>query len=151
MTPTLIMPVGLPRSGKSTWARSTGFPMVNPDSIRLSLHGQAFYTPAEAFVWATAHLMVQSLFTAGHQTVILDATNLTERRRAEWRSKDWHCAYVLFPTPEDECIRRALANCQEELIPVIHRMAKDMTFPVDSTVSKEWAVSPTFLDYRPNL
>ena len=38
----IIVTVGLPRSGKTTWAREQGYPIVNPDSIRLSLHGKRF-------------------------------------------------------------------------------------------------------------
>jgi predicted kinase len=75
MTKTLIMTVGLPRSGKSTWAIAQGHPVVCPDAIRLALHGQPFIATAEPVVWATAKLMVASLFEAGHGVVILDATN----------------------------------------------------------------------------
>jgi len=35
----LILTVGLPRSGKSTWAAKKGFPIVSPDAIRLAMHG----------------------------------------------------------------------------------------------------------------
>jgi len=68
----LIMTVGLPRSGKSTWARKQGHPI--------------------------AKYMVQSLFLAGHDTVILDATNTTAQRREEWDSTDWNVEYKLFET-----------------------------------------------------
>jgi predicted kinase len=33
----LILTVGLPRSGKTTWAKQQGVPMVNRDAIRLAL------------------------------------------------------------------------------------------------------------------
>ena len=39
LTEDLIVMVGLPRSGKTTWARKQGYPIVNPDSIRLAFHG----------------------------------------------------------------------------------------------------------------
>jgi predicted kinase len=48
----LILTVGLPRSGKSSWSRQQTFPVVNPDSIRLALHGLRFAPEAEPFVWA---------------------------------------------------------------------------------------------------
>lgn len=134
---TLIMTVGLPRSGKSTWAREYAAqhntPVVNPDSIRLALHGQAFVASAEPMVWAVAHLMVSSLFKAGHATVILDATNITEHRRKDWRSREWMCHYVCFTAPRDECIRRARAQGQEELVPIIERMASSLEWPEPST------------------
>lgn len=52
--PTLVLMVGLPRSGKSTIARSGRVPIVSPDAIRLALHGQPFIASAEPTVWATA-------------------------------------------------------------------------------------------------
>ncbi len=105
----LLMTVGLPRSGKSTWATLQGYPIVNPDSIRLALHGQPFISSAEPFVWAIAKCMVNSLFLAGHQRVILDATNTTRQRRDEWKSDKWHRDLIQFLGPEERetCIKRA--------------------------------------------
>ena len=106
----LIGTVGLPRSGKSTWCQTMikrGFAVVNPDSIRLALTGQRFYGPAEPTVWATAKLMVNSLFIAGHDVVVLDATNTQEERRREWLSKDFSTRWVTFPTPIEVCRQRA--------------------------------------------
>lgn len=120
----LILAAGLPRSGKTTWARAQAFPIVNPDSIRLALHGQRFVALAEPFVWATAKVMVRALFLAGHETVILDATNTTEKRRAEWNSPEWQTELHVVDTPADECIRRATAEGDLEIIPIIKRMAE---------------------------
>ena len=121
----LIMTVGLPRSGKSTWARETGYPIVNPDSIRLALHGQSFIGNAEPMVWTIAKYMVKSLFIAGHDVVILDSCNQSEYRRNEWKSKEWKRLYKVFRTDIEECKKRALDNDQEYLITVIDRMNKD--------------------------
>jgi predicted kinase len=128
--PTLIATVGLPRSGKSTWARRQGVPVVNPDSIRLALHGQPFIEEAEPWVWLFARTMVRSLFLAGHPTVILDATNVTRRRRREWVDGDWELRFEVFRTPAEVCIERALADGREYLVPVIERMAARFE-PVD--------------------
>lgn len=125
----LHMTVGLPRSGKSTWARISDFPIVNPDSIRLALHGQPFVASAEGVVWATAALMVRSLFLSGHDGVILDATSITKARRAQWASKDWVVKFKLFPTAKETCIDRARRTDQEYLIPIIEKMAGDFEPP----------------------
>jgi predicted kinase len=122
--PSLIMTVGLPRSGKSTWAKQQNFPIVNPDSIRLALHGQDFIAEAEPWVWTIAKTMVNSLFLAGHNCVILDATNIMKRRRNEWISSKWNRQFVVFPTSLEECINRA-DKTKPELIPVIKRMNKN--------------------------
>lgn len=119
----LLVTVGLPRSGKTTWARSIGAPVVNPDSIRLALHGQRFQALAEPFVWAAAQLMVRALFLAGHATVIIDATNTTQKRRAIWLSDEWDTFFAPITASRDVCIQRAEAIGDIEIIPVINRMA----------------------------
>ena len=126
----LIMTVGLPRCGKSTWSKKQGHPIVNPDSIRLAMHGQRFCAKAEPFVWATACIMTESLFLAGHTTVILDATNTNPDRREEWTKRfpndEYDIELKYFKTSKDECIRRAIHTGQDDLIPVIKRMAEFM-------------------------
>lgn len=119
---TLIITIGLPRSGKSTWSRSLGYPIVNPDSIRLALHGRAYEKLAEPFVWAIAKVMIRALFLAGHSTVVLDATNATKGRRKEWVDSEWTTFYRLFNTPKEECINRAKLTDREYLIPIIEDM-----------------------------
>ena len=119
----LVVTVGLPRAGKSTWAREQGHPVVNPDAIRLAIHGHAFIDLAEPWVWATAKAMVRSLFGAGHKTVILDATNVTHKRRVEWVGTEWDTAFKVFDAPEEECVRRAHETQRGGLVPTIGRMA----------------------------
>jgi predicted kinase len=121
----LIATVGLPRSGKSTWAKSQAYPIVNPDAIRLALHGQRFAANAEPFVWATAKVMVRALFGAGHKAVILDATNITRKRRDEWKSKEWGLFFKNIPTGSITCTARAIAEKDEDILPVIERMAAE--------------------------
>lgn len=119
----LICTVGLPRSGKTTWSRRQAYPVVNPDSVRLAIHGQRFCALAEPFVWATAKAMVRALFLAGHGTVILDATNVSRKRRDEWRSEEWGTFFHHVDTPKDVCLQRAISAGDDEIIDVIHRMA----------------------------
>lgn len=130
----LICTVGLPRSGKSTWINELKSeplimvplmyaPRVSPDSIRLSLHGQRFAPEAEDMVWTIAKLMVKSLFNAGHNIVIVDATNTTKKRRDFWKSKEWEIRFKILDTPASECIERARHENDEGIEPIISRMA----------------------------
>lgn len=123
MKPTLCLMVGLPRSGKSTWARATGHPIVCPDAIRLALHGQRFVPEAEPFVWAIAKVMVAALFEAGHSCVILDACNTTRKRRDEWKDPRWDRSFRVLDTHAEACIQRAHETGREDILPVIERMA----------------------------
>lgn len=118
----LILTVGLPHSGKSTWAKEQGFPIVNPDSIRLAVHGQKYLESAEHLVWAIAKTMVSSLFLSGHKIVILDACNNTRKRRDEWISDDWFTCFQPFNTKISECMDR---TDDAELRKVISRMGRE--------------------------
>lgn len=128
----LIVTVGLPRSGKSTWVeelrRRNGWPVVSTDAIRLVIHGHRYLASAEPHVWAAAKTMVPALFLAGHELVVLDACNTTAAQRAQWRTQPWHltaweCLYKVFPPEPALCKQRAIADGMGDLLDVIGRMA----------------------------
>ena len=136
----LICTVGLPRSGKSTWARQqimrAGMAIVNPDAIRLAIHGKKFEAKAEGYVWATATTMVRALFLAGHDTVILDATNTTRARRKAWiKPEEWKTFFCEITTDKDTCIQRCPLG--DELIPVIEKMAAEYE-PLSALDEPRW-------------
>lgn len=126
----LIVLVGLPRSGKSTWAREQNLPIVCPDAIRLALHGERFLAKAEPMVWTIVFLMVEALFLAGNETIIIDATNVTAKRRDEWKHKfPGTVELKVFDTPPEECKKRAIQTNQPDLLDVIDRMAAQWDLP----------------------
>lgn len=142
MSKILIMTIGLPQSGKSTWSNLQRLPMVNPDSIRLAIHGTPYRYESEGLVWAHVQIMVRSLFLAGHDKVILDATNISRKRRDVWQSKDWVREFVEFTTPKQTCIERAYKTAKDEahlegLIGAIERMAEERDPPLTEEFSPE--------------
>ena len=122
----LILMVGPPYSGKTTKALEMGYPIVSPDAVRLSLHGQRFISEAEYMVWPFCVMLVKALFAAGHRNVTVDATNNTKKRRDFWREAgDWGLAFATMDTSGKVCIERAEAAGDAEIIPVIVRMADE--------------------------
>lgn len=119
----LILTVGLPLSGKSTWAKKQNLPIVCPDAIRIALHGERFKSDAEPMVWVIAKYMVKSLFLAGHNHIILDATNTTLKARHNWNDDKWECYYKIIKTEKEVCAKRAIKNEDTIILPVIERMA----------------------------
>ena len=124
---TLIMTVGLPRSGKSTYARKQGIPIVNPDSIRLALYGSGgkFIDDAEPMIWCMAKYFVKALFLAGHDEVILDATNLTKKGRDFWDDPNWIRKFIRFDASKEECIKRAILDNRRDLLLIIVKMDEE--------------------------
>lgn len=120
--------VGLPRSGKSTYARAlqeAGYVRIEPDAFRLALHGHAFHSAAEGIVWAAAELAVRALLVSGH-AVVIDATNTTRHRRSGWlriaRDLSVPAEAFVVGTPLSECLERNL-SCRYRVPPeVMERM-----------------------------
>ena len=131
---TLYLAVGLPRSGKTTRARNMDMPIVNPDSIRIALHGKRFIGSAEPMVWAIARYMVAALFEAGHDAVVLDATNTTVKRRQEWADKRWRRVFIVIPVDEATCIARAQREKDHDIIPIISKMVAQYEPPMDAEI-----------------
>lgn len=127
--PTLIITVGLPRSGKSTWAKTKNLPIVNRDAIRLALHGHAYIQESEEMVSAIEMYMVKALFEAGHEKVILDACNLKVKYRKRWERGPWQIRYERFNVNETICIERAIDSGHKDLIPIIRSMAERIEWP----------------------
>jgi len=98
-------------------------PIVCPDAVRYAVHGQRFAAVGERFVWATVHAMIRALFLAGHDQVILDATNVSRKRRDDLRSDDWLVGFHHIDTPAELCKLRA-AN-DGDILCVIDRMAAE--------------------------
>lgn len=133
----LILTVGLPRSGKTTWALTQGSPVVNRDAIRLALHGQAYVQDREEEVSRIEDLMVKSLFLAGHDMVIVDACHITQKRQDRWTGREeWIVFIKMFPVGKEECSRRAIESGREDLISVIERMAAETDIP---ELARNWS------------
>lgn len=124
---TLIVMVGLPRSGKSTWAKARNLPIVSPDAIRLALHGMRFLAIAEPMVWVLARIFVRALFLAGCSRVIVDGCHIKRDYRDEWKPDNvltsWRVVFKHIYTGKEVCLDRAKAEKDDEIIPIIERDA----------------------------
>ena len=67
--------------------------------------------------------MVKSLFSAGHDTVIVDSTHLRHKYIERWESSQWEIKFEYFSTSPEVCIERAIKDKKEELIPIIKAMS----------------------------
>lgn len=122
----LVATVGLPRSGKSTWARKSGLAIVSPDALRLTITGQAYVPSSERYVWTAAELMLRSLYAAGCFSVVFDSCAGTRRRRDELRAMlpdGVTLAFKVFDADAETCLERATETGRPDLRESIERMS----------------------------
>jgi predicted kinase len=118
---TIILTSGLPQSGKSTWANSQGHPIINRDSIRFAISPSPRtirYFKEEDRVSEIECIMVDALFKAGHNEVIVDATHLKLKYIDRWGQFAFANGYIVkmvtFKTSLEVCVKRAKKNFPED-------------------------------------
>ncbi|WP_299464023.1 hypothetical protein, partial [uncultured Microscilla sp.] len=111
--PTLYCTVGLPFSGKAAWATCQGLPVVSLAANEAIIDGGGKVTQKTKSTTeplAFTRQLIECLFAAGNQVVILLAENLTEKERAYWQNHTaWQTVFREFQISEKEAIRKAVA------------------------------------------
>lgn len=126
--PLLIVMVGLPRSGKSTWVKENqlGRPVVSADTLRYLVYGERFNADKEQEMWSVRETALRMLMKYG-VSIVIDETNTTRKRRTPILDMAKRYGYKtvanVMSTTKEECISRAIAGQDSEIIPVIERMA----------------------------
>jgi predicted kinase len=110
--PKLLALVGLPASGKTTYARKLvdkGWVRVNKDDMRAMLHNSKFSKPNEAFVLKLRDDVIVRALTQG-QNVVVDDTNLDAKHVIQFQNLantfEADFDYKFFDVSVQECIRR---------------------------------------------
>lgn len=106
---TLYMTIGLPGSGKSTWAATTGFQIYSSDAIREELGLDPTKKEDNNKTFEELHKRIIEALSSG-ESAIYDATNMSRKKRMEFLRQVSQLPVlrvaVLFTTPLDICIER---------------------------------------------
>lgn len=119
----LLVLVGAPASGKSTWARKhfRRGEIVSLDQLRRAVSGDESNQDATPYVVPIANDLIRARL-AFAQTTVVDATNFEEKVRREYWSIG--CGYgattgvVVFDTPLDVCLARNAMRPKRRRVPV---------------------------------
>ncbi len=111
---TLVVLVGLPGSGKSTWAAARGLPVLSSDEMRRFLTGDAANQAVNNLVFRMLRRSLDAMLAAGVERVIVDSTALTRRERRAWirwaELNGCRVEAVFFDTPRELCASRNRAR-----------------------------------------
>ncbi len=129
--------VGLPGSGKSTWARSKAKPgksgVLSSDSIRELLADDANNQAIHARVFGVLRDLLKQRLELKRPVTYVDATNLTPYERRPYIEVallyDADIEAVFFDVPTSECIRRNRGREREVPGEVIRKMAERLVPP----------------------
>lgn len=142
--PRLLVLVGLPGSGKSTWAKQQGLPTISSDAIRELLADDVTDQTIHRQVFQTVRFLVRQRLAIGRPVTCVDATHLTPReRRPYFRIRGCRVEAVFFDVPVELCQQRNAAR--QRVVPpdVIERMAARLVKPARREgFSKVWTVTP---------
>lgn len=146
MSGKITLLIGLPRSGKSTWANEVwirehdwyGYPrlILSGDDIRKAICGERFNSYTEDFVAATLHVALRALFNRGHHILVDDTHSswknilpklyIDPNLEVEWMIPNKEVHSKEFKEYVGLCKLRAINTNQADLIPVIERMASNL-------------------------
>ena|ERR1051326_5966778 len=128
----IVVLVGLPGSGKSTYLERIGAVGLSSDTIRRQLADDETDQTIHDRVFQTLRYLLRQRLEIGRPVTYIDATNLTPQERAPYLGigKSYGCAVeaVFFDVPLEVCRRRnagrsrivpeqALTNMAQKLVP----------------------------------
>lgn len=138
---TFYLLVGVPASGKSTWAENAYYMddetyVVSSDGIRSELFGDERIQREPEKVFELAHKRIINALRAGYEKVVFDATNIKRKHRVALMNKikEFECysICVIFAEPYEVLCARNKERSRQVPEEVIWRMLTQFEMPLES-------------------
>jgi predicted kinase len=130
---TVVLAIGLPGSGKSSWFKRHELTPLSSDMLRAILFDDPTEQRFQDLIFSNLRSMLKARLIARRPLNYVDATNLTAHDRASWikLAKDYgyEVQAVYFDVPLDVCLQRNAKRERKVPDDVMRRMAGKLTAP----------------------
>jgi predicted kinase len=130
----VVLAIGLPGSGKTTWFRRRGVTPLSSDLLRNILFDDVEEQRYQGLVFSTLRSLLKARLIAHMPWNYVDATNLSIHERSQWikmaKSFGYEVQAVFFDVPLDVCLERNSKRDRSVSEDVMRKMAERLKPPV---------------------
>jgi predicted kinase len=129
----VVLAIGLPGSGKTTWFKRRGVTPLSSDMLRSILFDDITEQRYQGLVFSTLRSLLRARLIAKMPWNYVDATNLSPHERRQWikmaRSFGYEVHAVFFDVPLEVCLERNHRRERTVNDEVMHKMAERLRPP----------------------
>ncbi|HZU09775.1 MAG TPA: ATP-binding protein [Pseudacidobacterium sp.] len=129
----VVLAIGLPGSGKTTWFKRRGVTPLSSDLLRTILFDDITEQRYQGLVFSTLRSLLRARLIAKMPWNYVDATNLSPHERRQWikmaKSFGYDVQAVFFDVPFEVCMERNRRRERVVSDEVMHKMAERLRPP----------------------
>ncbi len=130
----VVLAIGMPGSGKTTWFRRRGVTPLSSDLLRNILFDDVEEQRYQGLVFSTLRSLLRARLIAKMPWNYVDATNLSIHERRQWikmaKSFGYEVQAVFFDVPLEVCLDRNRQRERSVSEDVMRKMAERLKPPV---------------------